>query len=135
MNILFFLKPKSEVAFICIDDTVRQVMEKMEYHRYTCIPIIDHAGCYVGSISEGDLLWGIKSLGYFDFKSMEDVKIKTLKRRTDYEEIDIFADMLDLVEKAMNQNYVPVIDDHQKFIGIITRKDIIAYCYKQSIKE
>ena len=40
MNILFFLTPKSEVAYINEDDTLRQALEKMEHHRYSAIPII-----------------------------------------------------------------------------------------------
>ena len=30
MNILFFLTPKSDVAYISEDDTLRQALEKME---------------------------------------------------------------------------------------------------------
>ena len=41
MNILFFLTPKSEVAYIYEDYTMRQALEKMEYHRYSSIPIIN----------------------------------------------------------------------------------------------
>ena len=41
------------------------------------------------------------------------------------------ADMEDLIRKAMNQNYVPVVDDQNKIIGIITRKSIIEYCYEK----
>ncbi len=60
MNILFFLTPKSEVAYIYDDDTLRQALEKMEYHRYTAVPIIDHKdGTYIGTITEGDLLWDV----------------------------------------------------------------------------
>ena len=40
MNVLFFLKPKSEVAYLYEDYSLRQALEKMEYHRYTAIPII-----------------------------------------------------------------------------------------------
>ena len=40
-------------------------------------------------------------------------------------------DMEDLIQKAMNQNFVPVVDDQKKFIGIITRKSIIEYCYEK----
>ena len=29
----------------------------------------------------------------------------------------------------MNQNFVPVVDDKDTFIGIIKRRDIIEYCY------
>ena len=35
----------------------------------------------------------------------------------------------DLIGRAMEQNFVPVIDDQGHFIGIITRRDIIGYCY------
>ena len=33
-NILFFLTPKSEIAYINDDDTLRQALEKMEHHKY-----------------------------------------------------------------------------------------------------
>ena len=42
------------------------------------------------------------------------------------------ADMEDLIGKALNQNFVPVLDDQKCFIGIITRKDIIQYFYKKA---
>ena len=32
MNILFFLTPKEDVAHVDEDDTMRQVLEKMEHH-------------------------------------------------------------------------------------------------------
>lgn len=44
------------------------------------------------------------------------------------------ADMEDLLDRAINQNYVPVVDDKGSFIGIITRKEIIKYCYKEMKK-
>ena len=43
--------------------------------------------------------------------------------------------MEDLIDRAMEQNFVPVIDDQKNFIGIITRKDIIGYCYNQIKKQ
>ena len=63
MNILFFLTPKSEVAYISEEDTLRQALEKMEYHKYSAIPIISRTGRYIGTLTEGDLLWGIKRCG------------------------------------------------------------------------
>ena len=60
MNILFFLTPKSEVAHIYEDDTVRQALDKMECFRYSTIPLLSKDGTYVGTITEGDLLWGIR---------------------------------------------------------------------------
>ena len=60
MNILFFLTPKSDVAYVFNDDTLRQVLEKIEYHKYTAIPMLNKTGKYVGTVTEGDLLRYIK---------------------------------------------------------------------------
>lgn len=134
MNILFFLKPKSEIAFIHKEDTLRQAIEKMEYHKYSSIPMIDKDGKYVGSITEGDLLWGIKNKYNLSLKEAELIPITEIDRRIDYKAVNINAAIEDLVEKAMDQNFVPVIDDQGNFIGIITRKDIIGYCYNKMTK-
>lgn len=60
MNILFFLTPKEEVAHVEEDDTLRQVVEKLEYHGYSAIPLLALDGKYIGTITEGDLLWEMK---------------------------------------------------------------------------
>ncbi|GAA0861467.1 CBS domain-containing protein [Paraclostridium tenue] len=131
MNILFFITPKSEVAYIYDDYTMRQALEKMEYHRYSAIPIINRNGEYVGTITEGDLLWYLKNDLNLDLKTIEDVYICDIKRRMDNKPVSINANIEDLISKSMNQNFVPVIDDQNIFIGIIKRRDIIEYCYKK----
>ena len=131
MNILFFLTPKSEVAHIYEDDTVRQALDKMECFRYSTIPLLSKDGTYVGTITEGDLLWGLKKLNILNLKEAEDIAITKIARRADYRPVSADSNMEDLMEKAMDQNFVPVIDDQENFIGIITRKDIIGYCYEK----
>ena len=131
MNILFFLKPKAEVAFVYDYHTLRQAMEIMEYHKYSSIPMINREGKYVGTITEGDLLWGLKKLNILNLKGAEDIAITKIARRAYYRPVSADSNMEDLMEKAMDQNFVPVIDDQENFIGIITRKDIIGYCYEK----
>ena len=130
MNILFFLTPKSDVAYIFEDETLRQTVEKMEHRKFSCIPILNKEGKYAGTISEGDLLWGSKRLNIniTDLKQMEDVSIMAIPRRATYKPVHADADMEDLLDRAINQNYVPVIDDKGSFIGIVTRKEFIKYC-------
>ncbi len=128
MNILFFLTPKSEVAYIYDDDTLRQALEKMEYHRYMAVPIIDHIdGTYIGTLTEGDLLWDLKERHDLNLREAEDIPILAVRRKRDNEPVAADADIEDLISKVMNQNFVPVIDDDDRFIGIITRKDVIQY--------
>ena len=61
MNILFFLTPKSEVIYVNEEDTVGQAMDTMEKYKYSAVPIITKAGRYAGTLTEGDLLWGLKN--------------------------------------------------------------------------
>jgi len=59
MNLLFFLTPKQDVLYIYEDFTLRQTLEKWSNQRYATIPVLKRNGEYVGSITEGDILWGI----------------------------------------------------------------------------
>ena len=131
MNILFYLVPKSELVYIYDDYTVRQTMEKMEYHRYSSVPVINRKGNYVGSLTEGDLLWELKHRRISDMKELDDMSIKQLKRCRDNQPVNINCDMEDLIMTSMNQNFIPVVDDNGTFIGIVTRKSIISYCFDQ----
>ena len=46
--------------------------------------------------------------------------------------ININADMKDLIIKATAENFVPVLDDRNKFIGIVTRTNIIKYFFERN---
>ena len=127
-NILFFLTPKAMCAFLYDDFTMRQALEKMESAGYMALPILNKRGEYRGTLTEGDLLWGLKNLCYMDVRQAEAHRIMTIARRKDYEPVRVTASMQDLVERAQNQNFVPVVDDYGSFIGIITRSAIIKYC-------
>ena len=127
MNILFFLTPKSDVAFIYSDANLREAIDLMEAHRYSALPILTKQGRYAGTLTEGDLLWYIKD--------MELISVMEVKRRQDNSPVNAGAKMEDLLDKAMQQNFVPVLDDNKSFIGIITRRDIMKYfsgSYKKS---
>lgn len=127
MNIAFHLTLKSEVIFEHMDSTMRQLMERMDYHNYSAIPILDQEGKYLGTISEGDILRKIRSFNDGElFKHLELIQVKDIPRRKSYEAVSINANMQDLYDVVIHQNFVPVIDDQGIFIGIITRSAVIA---------
>lgn len=134
-NILFFLTPKAMCAFVYDDYTVRQALEKMEVAGYSALPILNKRGEYRGSITEGDLLWALKNLCYMDMRQAEARRIMEIQRRKDHIPVRVTANMQDLVERASSQNYVPVVDDKDAFIGLVTRSAIIKYCSQQLFPE
>lgn len=135
MNIAFFLTPKSEVVYENIDANMRQVIERMERHGYTAVPMIDKEGKYVGTLTEGDLLWKLKNTPELNFQNANTVKLKDIPRRVKHNSVCISANIENLISLAISQNFVPVIDDNGIFIGIIKRSDIINYCYNNLYKD
>ena len=134
-SILFFLTPKAMCAYLYDDYTIRQALEKMEAAGYAAIPILNRRGEYRGTLTEGDLLWAMKNMCYMDMRQAEARRIMEIFRRKDNLPVRITASMHDLVERASRQNFVPVVDDYGAFIGIITRKAIIQYCYDKLFPE
>ena len=135
MNIAFFLTPKSEVVYENIDANMRQVIERMERHGYTAVPMIDKEGRYVGTLTEGDLLWKLKNTPELNFQNVNTVKLKDIPRRVRHKSVCISSNIESLISLAISQNFVPVIDDNGIFIGIIKRSDIINYCYNNLYKD
>lgn len=128
MNIAFFLLPKQEVVWLTMDATLRQTLERMEHHRYTAVPILDDKGGYAGTLTEGDLLWYMKNNPHVTFDQTNKVKLSEVQMRLSNRAVQIDANMEDLVSLAKIQNFVPVVDDMNRFIGIVRRSDIIDYC-------
>lgn len=128
MNILFFLTPKSEVRTAYDSDSIRDAIDSFESHHYTTVPIINRrTGRYIGTLCEGDLLRhiGDKDLGVLAVE--EERNVMTVKRKRDYAAVTIDATIQELFETAMQQNFVPVVDDTDTFIGIVTRNCILGY--------
>ena len=128
MNILFFLTPKAQVRYVGADDTLRQALEKMDHYQYASVPIVDEkTGSYIGTLTEGDLLRTIKEQYDLSLRKAEDIPLLQIPRKRDYLPITASANIEDIVQAAISQNFVPVVDDLGCFIGIITRREVIRF--------
>lgn len=129
MNVAFFLLPKESVITLTPSHTMRQALERMDRHGYTAVPLVDENGRYAGAITEGDLLFKMKNTPDLKFTDTHRILLSDVPRRRQVEPVRIDAMMEDLIKLAVSQNFVPVIDDMDVFIGIIRRSDIIEYCF------
>ncbi|OKP82418.1 inosine-5-monophosphate dehydrogenase [Paenibacillus helianthi] len=134
MEISAFLLPKDQVSYITSSITMLEALVQLENHYYSAIPIIDGEGKYVGTLSEGDLLWKLKDTAGLSFENMRDVTVGDIQRHVHNESVGIHAQMEDMLTLAADQNFVPVVDDKGIFLGIIRRKDIIEY-YTRNITD
>ena len=81
MNILRFLVPKSLVAYATDDCTVRQAFEKMRFHRYVAIPVLDGDGRYVGMLRNDDILEYFLSVDSVDMRYAEKILVSDIVDR------------------------------------------------------
>ena len=134
MNILFFLSPKQDLMYVYDDFTLRQTLEKWENNRYASIPVLNRKGEYVGTLTEGDILWGLKQQHGLDIEAAEDVPISSFAHKRDYKAVTVTTSMDQLIEAAMNQNFVPVVDDRGIFILAFVTKKFRNGCLRQSLQ-
>jgi CBS domain-containing protein len=126
-NIAFFLIPKKDVIYLNVGATMRQAVERMEYHGYSAVPLLDGAGRYVGTLTEGDLLRKLKNTLFLTFSNTDQIRVDEIERIKQNEPVRIDAEITDLLSRAATQNFVPVVDDQGIFIGIVRRREIIGY--------
>ena len=134
-NILFFLTPKAMCAHLLTDYTIRQTLEKMETAGYAALPILNKKGEYRGTLPEGDLLWALRNLCHMDLRQAESHRIMEFPHRRDNVPVKVNPSMYDLVDRAAEQNFIPVVDDKGAFIGLLTRSAIMKYCQQQLFPE
>ena len=127
MNILRFMLPKSLVEYVTSEQTLRQALEKMRYHRYAAIPVLDGEGKYVGTLRTDDVLHRILELGEFSTKAAERISLASLLDGEYCEPVYHNASLAELIERVKEHNFVPVVDDRDCFIGIILRRDVMNY--------
>ena len=130
MNIMRFVIPKSLVEYVTDNSTVRQAIEKMRYHRYAAIPVIDQAGKYVGTLRNDDILKYLLEKGCYDTKAAEKNGVVEILSDDSAKPVYHNSTMSELIEKVKEHNFVPVVDDRGCFVGIILRRDILNYLLK-----
>ncbi|MFA6729827.1 MAG: CBS domain-containing protein [Eubacteriales bacterium] len=129
MNAAFYLTPKSSVVYLYDDFTIRQGLEKLRNTHFSAVPVIDREGRYIGIVSEGSFLWPlfdlIKENNPQILKETETKTIGGVIDKDKYKPVSVNVSEEELFQMAALQNFVPIIDDRDIFIGLVTRRAII----------
>ena len=127
MNIAYLLTPKHCVAYLFDDNTMRQGLEKLRHHGHSAVPVINRKGQYMGTVSEGDFLWRLLpdegTPCPCSLKELERLHVRDILRENP--SVRITASVDELLGAIVRHNFVPVVDDLNSLIGIVTRQDII----------
>lgn len=129
-NVLFFLKFKNTVRFFYDSITVGEALSMMKEYGYSAVPVISTRGVYMGSVSEGDFLWYL--LENSESENVLEASVGSIIRPEYMPPVSVNVSFADLLEASLHQNYVPVVDDRNIFIGIVTRQSLLNYLLELS---
>jgi predicted transcriptional regulator len=132
MNIMLFLTHKSDITYLFDDYTIEEGLNILRETSYTAVPLISRDGTYIGTVTEGDFLWALTDAKIWE--SRNTLRMDSVQRHVMNKPVRADAQITDLLNTAMNQNFVPVIDDRNCFVGIVTRKRILDYCVSEMEK-
>ena len=133
-NVFFFLTMKKDVIFFYDHLSLEEGLRLMRKHGFTAMPVINTHGEYVGTINEGDFLWYFIDLPDARYEELRDTPIKDLIRNDFTPPMMIDATLDELFAQSLKQNFVPIVDDRNIFIGIVTRSNILKYLMKTQKK-
>lgn len=134
MNIFNLLTTKKDVCYLESNMTIADALSRLNENGYTAVPVIDEAGMYISTVTEGDFLRYIYDC-YFNTAPLNGNVLTDMPIRRDVRPVHVNAALNDLVESAKTQNFVPVVDDREIFIGIVTRKDLIVYACRNIVPQ
>lgn len=123
MNIFNLMMRKNEIIYLNEDERVTDALKILKLGGYTAVPVIRRDGTYAGTVSEGDFLWKLLEENN---ENVPYLRVRDFIREDKNPAVDIFVEVDKLLEMAMQQNFIPVVDDKKTFIGIITRSEIIS---------
>ena len=103
----------------------------MENRNFSAVPVISRSGKYVGTLTASDILGCIKENFDLSIKKSASFPVRNIRRTRDNKAVSISANMEDMLDIILEQNFVPVVDDENNFIGIITRREVIKWMSKQ----
>ena len=130
-SVLKLITPKKATYYLLDSSTIRQALEKFDVHKFSVVPLLSKDGKYVGTLSEGDILRFIKNNANFDITQAENVQVKDIEHYRPYKCLKIDATIEEVYTLTLDQNFVPLIDDQDHYIGIIKRRDVLVYLGSQ----
>lgn len=127
MNIAKIMIPKISTVFLYENYTVRQGLEQFMFYGYTAIPVLNEKEQYIGSVTEGDFLRHILSIGTTELKALEHERIANIVRQEFCPALFIDSSLEQVIFSTLLQNFVPIVDSRNMLSGILTRQIIIKY--------
>ncbi len=126
MNIAFFVRPKSTVAYLYEDHSLLRGLSRLRESGEPVLPVLSREGKYLGAVSEGDFLWYLADRRAGS-STLQKGQIRDLLQAGRAKAIPVTASVEELLHCATKQSFLPVVDDVGSFVGVVGWSDVLRY--------
>ena len=119
-----FLVPAENVANVMCLNPLSHAALVLSQVRYSKIPVLDKGDRFVGLIGLTDVVDKMFDLTSVEFEKLNEFTV------ADVMEVNVPVigeswDLEEVLHLLVDASFLPVVDDNQRFKGIITRKEIL----------
>ena len=139
MNIAYLLTPKQDLKTLFDDNTYRKGLEVLRESTYATIPVTTRDNIYVGVVSVQDFLWAfvkdVDEEGKITTNDTSKLRVRDFMKMGTHPAVSITSTVEELLERILEQNFVPVVDGSEALVGIVTRHRVMEHLKKEGLQE
>ncbi|OQQ93559.1 hypothetical protein B6U55_02165 [Ligilactobacillus salivarius] len=119
-----FLIPADIVANVQEENHLDHAFMVLTKVRYAKIPVLDHNQKFKGLLSLSMITEEMLGLKGIDARCLSKKQVKDVMQ-TEVETIKTTADCEEILHRLVNQPFLVVVDDDNRFLGIVTRRELL----------
>ena len=116
--------PAENVANVMKEHPLEHALLLLSQAGYSTIPVLDKEDHFVGLLSLNDIVKKMLGIDGIDTSNLEELTVADVMK-TDVAVMRPDAELEDILHLLVDASFLPVVDDNQRFKGIITRKEIL----------
>lgn len=123
-NILDFMIPADNVANVIDQHTLSTGLLILTQSNYTMIPVLSAESKLMGVISMSMIIKAVMTVDAIEMERLDELKVRDVMLCQPVR-VQANCNLAEVLNYLIDQNFVCVVDGDNRFLGIITRKNVM----------
>ena len=123
-KMLDFMIPADNVANVIDQHTLSTGLLILTQSNYTMIPVLSAESKLMGVISMSMIIKAVMTVDAIEMERLDELKVRDVMLRQPVR-VQATCHLADVLNYLIDQNFVCVVDEDNRFLGIITRKNVL----------
>ena len=123
-KMLDFMIPADNVANVIDQHTLSTGLLILTQSNYTMIPVLSAESKLMGVISMSMIIKAVMTVDAIEMERLDELKVRDVML-SQAVRVQANCHLADVLNYLIDQNFVCVVDEDNRFLGIITRKNVM----------